>query len=219
MKPAPNFDRLAGPYRWLEKLTFGNLLWTCRCAHLDAMRSARTALILGDGDGRFTARLLEVNPLVEIDAVDASSAMLRSLAGRAGLNSDRVRTHLADARLFTPPLCQYDLIVTHFFLDCLTTQEVITLASRLRQHLSSSSRWVISDFAVRDGWFGSLLARPLVTALYLGFAILARTRVFRLPDHRSALETAGFVRQSRSSFASGLLFSEIWTVENAELRA
>lgn len=219
MKPAPNFDRLAGSYRWLEKLTFGDLLWTCRCAHLDAMRSARTALILGDGDGRFTARLLEVNPLVEIDAIDASSAMLRALAGRAGAHRERVRTHLADARLFTPPLQHYDLVVTHFFLDCLTTQEITALATRLRQHLSSSSRWVISDFAVRDGWFGTIFARPLVTALYLAFAMLARTRVFRLPDRHSALTTAGFVPQSTVSFASGLLFSEIWTESDTEVRA
>ncbi len=219
MKPAPNFDRLAGSYRWLEKLTFGNLLWKCRCAHLDAMRSSKTALILGDGDGRFTARLLEVNAHVEIDAVDASGAMLRALAGRAGANSGRIRTHLADARLFTPPRRHYDLVVTHFFLDCLTTQEVSALAMHLRQHLSPSSRWVISDFAVRDGWLGNILARPLVTALYLAFAMLARTRVFRLPDHRYALATAGFARQSAAIFASGLLFSEIWTANHTEIRA
>ncbi len=210
MKPPPNFNRLAGAYFWMEKFTFGNLLWKCRCVHLDSARSCKTALILGDGDGRFTAQLLKLNPHVRIDAVDNSSAMLGALLRRTGPNRDRVRTHLADARSFIPPLPTYDLVATHFFLDCLTTHEVYALATRLQRCLLPSSTWIISDFAVPNSRFGSTIALPLVTALYLAFALLTQTRVFRLPDHRCALASAGFAPRSTALFLSGLLFSEVW---------
>src|ERR1700738_3284338 len=87
---APNFDRLAGAYRWMEAFSFGPWLWRCRCAFLGEMRTARRALVLGDADGRFTSRVLGENPVVRIDAVDISPAMLGALLRRAGQHADRV---------------------------------------------------------------------------------------------------------------------------------
>jgi SAM-dependent methyltransferase len=88
---APNFDSLARPYRWMEYLTFGSALQRCR-THFLPQLSGRcpalgTALILGDGDGRFLARLLAANPHLSVDAVDTSAAMLRQLTRRAAAAS------------------------------------------------------------------------------------------------------------------------------------
>jgi ubiquinone/menaquinone biosynthesis C-methylase UbiE len=213
MKPTPNFDRLARVYRWLEMITFGRSLWRCRCTLLDEMRSCRRALVIGDGDGRFTARLLETNRTVQIDAVDASPAMLSTLIRNCSANARRVQIHHADARTWTPANPPYDLVVTHFFLDCLTTDEVKDLAIRMRRYLTASTRWVVSEFAVPDSWFGWCVGRPLVTSLYLAFSILTGTRVFHLPDHRRALNHAGFaLNVSQCSFAT-LLVSEMWTTK------
>ena len=74
-----NFDPLARPYRWLEYATFGRALERCRFHFLPALTGARRALVLGDGDGRFLARLLRANPELEADVVDCSPAMLRLL--------------------------------------------------------------------------------------------------------------------------------------------
>src|SRR6185437_1080687 len=57
----PKFDRLARVYRWMEWLSFGPYLSRCRRAFLPQLRDARRALVLGDGDGRFTAALLRRN--------------------------------------------------------------------------------------------------------------------------------------------------------------
>ena len=84
MNAPPDLNRLAGVYAWMEAVTFGPWLSRCRLTFLGEMRSCRRALVLGDGDGRFTARLLRANPEVEIDTVDASTAMLRALLRRAG---------------------------------------------------------------------------------------------------------------------------------------
>jgi SAM-dependent methyltransferase len=213
MNRTPDFDRLAGIYRWLEIATFGTALWQCRCAFLGQVRHASHALVIGDGDGRFAARLLRENPFIQIDAVDASPAMLRALVHRAGLDASRVRIFAADARGWLPPQAPpYDLVVTHFFLDCLTIAEVLSLASTLRPVLSPQAVWVISEFAIPSGAFGALIARPLVAALYRIFGLLTGLAIRQLPDHRTALEQAGFSCRRSRTWLGGLLVGEIWSV-------
>ena len=208
-KPA-NFDRLARVYRWLEWFTFGPILWRCRCAFLDFMQDSRRALVIGDGDGRFTANLLEANSRITIDALDASKAMLRRLLRRAAPNAGRVHARVADARGPISFTEEFDLVVTHFFLDCLTTTEVESLARGIRRKLAPGARWVISEFAVPRNLFGWLFARPLVSALYLAFGLLTGLGVRLLPRYRDALERAGFVLVRERKRLGGLLVSELW---------
>ncbi len=209
--PAPNFDRLSPIYRCMEWASFGPFLWWCRCAFLSAMRTRSRALVLGDGDGRFTARLLEINHTVRIDAVDASPGMLRALARRSGPNAARLRTVHADIRALRPdPSARYDLIVTHFFLDCLTTEEVRMLAQRLRTASSPNTLWIVSEFSIPKGWFGNLVARPIVASLYRAFGWLTGLRQRRLPEYAPALGAAGFILVERRKWLHGLLVSERW---------
>jgi hypothetical protein len=211
----PNFDRLARLYRWMELITFGPWLQWARCAWLDRIAHCRRGLVIGDGDGRFAARLLRANRTARLDAVDASSAMLWALAKRAGADAGRVTTYLADARAWQPESVEsgsvaYDLIATHFFLDCLTTDEVRALAAALRRATSADAFWVISEFAVPRGLFGRLVAGPVVSFLYRVFGWLTGMRVRRLPDYSIAVREAGFVLQARREWLGGLLVSELW---------
>lgn len=213
MSQLPNFNRLAGPYRWMEWLTFGPWLARCRFTFLDKAATCRHALVLGDGDGRFTARLLRANSHIHIDAVDASSSMLHALVRRVGPNGIRLRTHLADARQWHPSGdLLNDLVVTHFFLDCLTTEEILSLATRLRPTLSPTALWIVSEFAIPPTWYGRLVARPLIAALYRAFGLLTGLTVRTLPDYAAALRSAGFTLLERRPRLAGLLVSELWTV-------
>jgi hypothetical protein len=213
MKPPPNFNRLARAYKWMELASFGPWLWRCRCAFIDQLGASHRALILGDGDGRFTARLLTQNPGIEIDAVDASHAMLQALVCRAGASASRISTHWADAREFQPPSPAHDLIVTHFFLDCLTSDEVAALVARLRNAVMPSAIWLISEFAVPKGWFGWLVARPVISGLYFAFWLLTGLSIRRLPAYSGALIQAGFTLTRQREWLAGLLVSQLWTLQ------
>jgi ubiquinone/menaquinone biosynthesis C-methylase UbiE len=208
----PNFNRLAHIYRWGELLSFGPFLHRCRCAFLDRLSDRRRALVLGDGDGRFTVRLLRENPEIRIDAVDASSTMLEKLFRSAGVNARRIRTCCADARRWRPVGPPYDLVVSHFFLDCLTQEEAQTLAETLRGSVTLSARWLISEFAVPPNRFGRFFARPLIHGLYRAFGLLTGLKVRTLPDHRAALRLSGFELAAQRQWLGGLLVSELWTV-------
>lgn len=200
----PNFNRVARVYRWAEYLTLGPLLQRTRTHFLPQLSGCRSALVLGDGDGRFVAELLRQNPALNATAVDGSAAMLAMLRARCAFASDRLTTVEADVR--NVPLPETELIVTHFFLDCLTQEEVDALASRLAH---SGAVWVVSDFRVPSG-----VLRPFawlyVRALYFAFRVLTGLEPTRLPDPSKALVAAGFVRVAEEQRLFGLLYSEMW---------
>jgi SAM-dependent methyltransferase len=212
-----NFGRIARLYRWMEHLSFGRSLWRCRTHFLRDLADRRSALILGDGDGRFTAALLRANPNIHVDAVDSSAAMLCLLQQRALAAtpdaSTRLHTHHADVRAFVgdlAPNAAYDLVVTHFFLDCLTQKEVDALALGLAPHLQPGALWLVSDFRIPPGMM-QWPARVLVRSLYLAFRILTDLRTTHLPDHAAVLTATGFIRNARKVSLMGMLTTELWT--------
>jgi hypothetical protein len=208
---SPDFDALARIYRWMEWFTFGPWLSKCRLAFLDRLEGRRRALILGDGDGRFSAALLRAHRDIEINAVDASPAMMEELVRHAGQHRRRVRAEVIDARRWTPAADRhYDMVATHFFLDCLTSEEVGQLAHAVRPALVPGAIWLVSEFAIPKGLFGKWLARSIVAALYAAFGVLTGLAVRRLPDYRAALRDAGFEMAEGRRFLGGLLVSEMW---------
>ena len=149
---AANFDAIARPYRWLEYLTFGRLLERVRFAHISRVTDRKRALILGDGDGRFLARLAFQNQGLYFEAVDSSSRMLALLQSRICEVGARDRVILTQADVndegFHPHGSEFDLVVTHFFFDCFTDREVETIVDRIIPRLANESTWIVSEFDV-----------------------------------------------------------------------
>ena len=102
MNPPPNFDRLARLYLSMELVSFGPWLKLCRYALLSECCTARHAVAIGDGDGRFTAPLLGDNSAIRIDAVDISRAMLEALVNRVCPHTARISVFKADVRRWQP---------------------------------------------------------------------------------------------------------------------
>jgi len=205
-----DFDRIARAYRWMEYLSMGTLLERVRWHQLDGGRlsACRRALVLGDGDGRFTARLLAANEGVQVTAVDLSGRMLELLGRRCVGFADRLQVRRADAREYVPEGVP-DLVVTHFFLDCLTQAEVRELVGRMEPRLAPGALWVVSEFRIPGGWL-RVPAWVLVRGLYLAFRVLTGLRVTRLPEYGEVLRESGFQVVAEERFCGGLLVSELW---------
>ena len=210
----PNFDRIARPYRLFEILTLGNALTRTRTAHLAALSACRNALILGDGDGRALAALLRTHPHLYATAIDASPAMLRLLAARCAFAYHRLTTLHANALAVLPeslpPIPPFDLVTTHFFLDCFTDAELATLIPAIRNHLAPEALWVVSEFRIPPSGPLRLPARLLVRALYLVFRLLTGLQPTRLPDFAPHLHQAGLRLRHTRHRLGGLLTSELW---------
>ena len=101
--------------------------------------------MLGEGDGRFLERFLDQNPDATLDYVDSSAGMLSLARPRAGVHQARVSFHHADVLAWTPLRDNYDLIVTHFFLDCFSQHDLAILIRAIAGH-ASQAKWIVSDF-------------------------------------------------------------------------
>lgn len=194
-----NCDRIARCYRWLEYAGFGRALERRREAFLADVSSARRALVLGDGDGRALAALLAAAPEARVDYVDVSARMLQLACQRAGV--ERVAYCNDDALTVPLPAAEYDLIVTHFFLDCFDEEDQERLVARVRHAAAPQARWLVSEFRKRG---------LLVSLLYMFFRAATGLRTQRLVDHHALFKHHGF-RLTRSEPAwRGLLASELW---------
>jgi SAM-dependent methyltransferase len=209
----PDFDLIARPYRWLEYLTLGRALERCRLHYLQNLLQQRHALILGDGDGRFLAQLLASNPHLQADAVDTSAAMLRLLRERcesiAYNAAARLQTHQDSALTVPIETKSYDLIVTHFFLDCLSQPELKSLVTRITPNLTPGALWLISDFRIPGGLM-RVPAKFIIRTLYLAFRILTGLRTNRLADYAAPLTQAGLTKIAHKHRLAGLLVTELW---------
>lgn len=208
MTSDPNFNPIARPYRWLEYLTLGRALERCRLHFLPALLNRKKALVMGDGDGRFLAALMASNSHIHVDAVDISATMLQLLSKRCEANATRLKAHHTSALTFAP-IGPYDLVVTHFFLDCLTQSDLETLIARITPALAPDALWLVSDFRIPQGPM-HLPARIVVRSLYLAFRIITGLRTVRLPDHATPLTQAGLTRIAHHYSLAGLLTTELW---------
>jgi SAM-dependent methyltransferase len=213
-----NFDLIARPYRWLEYFSFGPFLDRCRRAQLVDLKYASRALVLGDGDGRFLARLLAVNPSLSADVVDSSASMLKVLERRVdrsgSLGRRRIRLYHADA-LDWKPTGNYDLIVTHFFLDCFSPLQLKQLVDRILPHATPGAKWLISEFAIPGNPIAAPFARAIISLLYRAFGCLTGLPVRALPDYAAAFSRRGMVLSQERRTLAGLLSSQIWTLPDS----
>jgi SAM-dependent methyltransferase len=203
-----NCDSIARWYRWLEYLGFGRALERRREAFVNDVADARRVLALGDGDGRALvilrrAMIASGTPVTRIDYVDISAKMLELARARAG--TDLIEYHCEDALTRPLPDSEYDLIVTHFFLDCFDDKSLELLVARIARAAGPHARWIISEFR-RSGW--------LVSCLYLFFRFTTGLRTRRLVDHHPVLMSHGFHLVRSQSTLLGLLASELWLRDN-----
>jgi SAM-dependent methyltransferase len=212
MSAPASFDRLAHPYRWIEYFSFGPYLQQCRCLRLDEIAPRQRALVYGDGDGRFLAELVRRSPQIQAAAVDASNKMLLRLAQRLPSGA-QVRLVHADALGCEParfPEAPFDLVVSHFFLDCFNEAELTSLLARVNPAVEKDALWVVSDFAIPQRRLARFLGTLIVRGLYLAFGLLTGLKTQRLPNHARVMREAGWMLEDRRELLWGLLMSERW---------
>jgi SAM-dependent methyltransferase len=198
-----NCDRIAPHYWWIERLGMGRTLERRRSWFLAELANARQALVLGDGDGRFLRELLLRNAHVSADYVDSSARMLELARRKAGVQ--RVDYRQTDALTAKFPSNAYDLIATHFFFDCFDAGKLELLIGRIAEAAKPGARWVVSEFRTPN-----VLARLLVSALYVFFRLTTGLKTRKLADHRPILRAHGFRLLKECHSRGALVVSELW---------
>lgn len=211
-----SFDRVARPYAALERIAFGRTLERARFAWIDepSVRRARRVGVFGEGDGRFAARLAaSAERGTEIECWDASAAMIRIAERRlrrTGTQGARVRFRHADVETDALPDGRYDLVVTHFFLDCFERENLARVVDGIARSAASEAQWLLTDFALPGAGARGLRARARLAAMYAFFRAAAGLRARRLDDPAPHLRRAGFGVRRSATLRGGSLSSELW---------
>jgi ubiquinone/menaquinone biosynthesis C-methylase UbiE len=206
-----NADRIAGSYRWLEYAAFGLALEQSRFDFLARAAEARRVLILGEGDGRFLARLLVCNKDATVAVIESSARMIQ-LARRRVPPSERSRVefHHIDAVSHSLPEGPFDLAVTHFFLDVLSSHEVEALIFKVSMLLSPGAGWLVSEFQEPLEGARRLHAQLWLRAMYSFFSVTTRVGVSKLPPYREVLARCGLAEIEHRERRLGLIRSQLW---------
>jgi ubiquinone/menaquinone biosynthesis C-methylase UbiE len=209
-----SFDSIAPAYSTLETIAFSGALHRARVACLDEIGTPRRALIVGEGNGRFLCELLRRYPKVEIDCVDESRRMLElareRIERRLPTDTTHVRFLQHDITSWMPPEASYDLIVTHFFLDCFSENRVADIVNRLSRAATPNATWLLADFCMPAGAFARIRAGLWLAAMYRFFRFTSGIEARALDDPSPFLRTAGFALATQHLFRGGMVKSELW---------
>jgi len=209
-----SFDTLAPWYRTLEWIAFGDDLQCCRTACLREVVAPRRALIVGEGNGRFLCELLRAHPSAEVDCIDASQRMLQLARKRLEREwpdrLEHVRFLQHDLTSWTPPAHHYDLVVTHFFLDCFAEAQLAAIIRKLAQAATGNADWLLGDFCVPPRGVARFRARAWLAVMYRFFRLTAGIGARQLIDPTPFLQGEGFALVRQHSFRRGMLKSEMW---------
>ena len=207
-----NCDRIAHLYKWMEYAAFGRTLERSRLHFLHRLREAKHALILGDGDGRFSSALATVNPSVYVDSIDLSRNMLRLAARNFATvpRPERIRLILADARSTSLDPERYDLVVAHFFLDCLSQREAAILVNTVSRAACPHALWVVSEFAAPSRGWRKLHGKAWIHTMYKFFRATTGLSAKSIPHYQPHLQANRFNLKGWNEARFGLIRSELW---------
>jgi hypothetical protein len=145
-----------------------------------------------------------MHPNVPVDCIEASARMI---AGeRAQARRDFIQADISKWRYRK----FYDLIVTHFLLDCFSEETLPPLIDRLAEAATAEARWLIADFCHPPGGWRRLRARVLIGLMYFFFRAVAGIEAHHLVDYRQLLRAQGFERTDEKILPNEMICSELW---------
>ncbi len=212
-----SFDRLAAHYRWMEWLLAGRKLQRCRTAFLPARLKCHVksyywarAMVV------FLVALLTAHPRTHVTCVDASAAMLqraRARATAAGCDLSTVSFVHADILVWTPPSVRFDLIVSHFFLDCFTVEQIHQIVGKIAPAAAVGAHWLVADFCEPAAGLARWRAQIILRSLYLFFRRVTGLYRSRITPPSAYFPSHGFELRERVLFEWGLLHSDRWSLD------
>lgn len=206
-----SFDFIAPHYRWLESIAFANTLQKARTFFLDQIETPRHVLIAGEGNGRFLHEFTRKFPETCIDCVDASERMLQLAREQMRDDSEgRIRFFENDLLRWLPEENVYDVIVTHFFLDCFNETEIEKLVATLATAATPNAVWLLADFSIPRAPLRKMHAKAWLRIMHRFFRDVARISARKLADPSQFLEAKGFRCAQRGQWRFGLVGSQLW---------
>jgi ubiquinone/menaquinone biosynthesis C-methylase UbiE len=137
-------------------------------------------------------------------------AQIRRRLARQKLDESRVHFVNADFLTWPAPAGSFDLISTHFFLDCFNAEQLPEVIAKLAAAVTPDAVWLLSDFQIPAARWQRWRAQVIITALYQFFRLATQLSARELISPHQWMEQAGFALCQSQSFSFGLTHSDMW---------
>jgi len=205
-QPLNRFNWIAPYYDRLTRLVFGNAIREAHTCHLNLIPANSSVLVLGGGTGKWLCEFMKSNCNCRIWYVDSSSKMLEQAKENLGSEGRIEFIHGTEKDI---PEMQFDVLITHFYLDMFADHQLGALASRIKNLFHKNSIWLASDFERSSFWHTSFLV-----VMYLIFRISNTINTRRLPNWNKVLSS--YFTQSGDSTSLYGRFIQCRVYQNGE---
>lgn len=206
MNALNRFNWIAPFYDQLAWFVFGNAIYKAQTSHLSCVQKHSRVLVLGGGTGKWLRELVRLNESCTIFYVEASSKMLDK--AKENLNdSDRIKfIHGTEDNLRNE---QFDIIITHFFLDMYTNLQLTQLTKKIKSLMNGKdARWLVADFENSKFWHV-----PFLTIMYYFFNVTNSISTRHLPNWNVIIEDNSFQCINATSYYGKFIRSRVYTNE------
>lgn len=202
--PLNAYNRIAWIYDRLSRWCLGRQFTQSQYIYLDSIRTGQTVLILGGGSGENLPEIVEaIGAKGRIYFMDASSKMIERAKGRLKPVPPNIQfIHSADfSRICT---ANPDVILTQYFLDVLSNEQLEILFEQLAEVGDKHTEWIFVDF------YGIPEKRWLIRILIGLFRIAVDHPRNDLPDYAYYFDRWGWKEKKGCSFMEGFIQAKVY---------
>ena len=186
------FDWIAPYYDKIAKLVFGNSISRAQSCHWNLIRPHSYVLILGGGTGSWLLDFVSVNSSCKLFYVDASMEMINR--AKRNCNQAACVTFIHGTERDVPDI-KFDAIITHFYMDMFSDQQLDNLITELIGKMNNPALWIVADFEKSKWWHGLYLRM-----MYLFFKASKSISNNQLPDWHRIMSSRKFRNNESESF-------------------
>ncbi|MCB9263307.1 MAG: class I SAM-dependent methyltransferase [Flavobacteriales bacterium] len=176
---------------------------TASTHHFDWIKPTDNVLIVGGGTGKILPYLSSKNI---IDYVEKSPKMI-SIAKKKSIGKN-VAFHTMDFRNFTSQK-QYEVVVSNFFLDLFTPQEIAQFAKQIHSILAPKGIWLVADFSATNQ-LKTIKQKCLLKATIIFFNIFARHKLNQVFDIQKIVQHSDFKVIKTTKLNNGMVFASVF---------
>jgi hypothetical protein len=129
---------------------------------------------------------------------------------RFGLDASGIEFLRADVLEWSPLKKVFDLVVTHFFLDCFRPEQLQQIVDKLAFAARPNASWLLADFQTPLVGLQRWRATLILNVMYMFFRVVTRLPARSLASPDPYLTDNEFFLRERHVSEWELLHSDLW---------
>jgi tRNA (cmo5U34)-methyltransferase len=207
------FNKIAPFYHAVSMICSLNRIHKSQMWLLSKKMNFSKTLIIGGGDGKFLIEAIKQGLSEQYYYVDLSDAMIKLAHGKIEkqlpLSLDSV-VFICGSYQDIPNNQKFDLIITPYFLDCLSEGELSLVMAKLHAQLTVEGTWYFTDFNIPKDKTLNFIFKNIIQLLYRILNLFCDMGVNHLPDFNNEFCKYKFTLLHEEYFIGGLLVSRIY---------